>query len=66
MILKMDNVDKVATPQLNDNQHYALISVIPEEMVQMHTTNHLVYDLRDYNKRPKKNMTSIQKFQDKV
>ena len=22
----MDNVDKVATPQLNDNQHYALIS----------------------------------------
>ena len=24
-IKDMDNVDKVATPQLNDNQHYALI-----------------------------------------
>ena len=32
----MDNVDKVATPQLNDNQHYALISVIPEDGPNAH------------------------------
>ena len=52
-IKDMDNVDKVATPQLNDNQHYALISVIPEDGPNAQSTNHLVYDLRDYNKTAK-------------
>ena len=35
-IKDMDNVDKVASPQLNDNNHYALISSFLK-MVQMHS-----------------------------
>lgn len=52
-IKDMDNVDKVASPQLNDNNHYALISIIPEDGPNAQSTNNLVYDLRDYNKTAK-------------
>ncbi len=49
-IKDMDNVDTVEKPQLNDNNHYALIQVIPEDGPNAKSTNDLVYDLRDYNK----------------
>lgn len=52
-IKDMDNVDKVASPQLNDNNHYALISIIPEDGPNAQSTNNLVYDLHDYNKTAK-------------
>lgn len=49
----MDNVDTVEKPQLNDNNHYALISIIPEDGPNAKSTSDLVYDLRDYNKQSK-------------
>src|SRR5699024_1416775 len=44
-----DNVDTVASPQLNEDNNYALIGIIPEEGPNAKSTNTLVYDLRDYN-----------------
>lgn len=48
-IKDLDNVDTVASPQLNENNNYALIGIIPEEGPNAESTNSLVYDLRDYN-----------------
>src|SRR5699024_993647 len=44
-----DNVDTVASPQLNEDNNYALIGIIPEEGPNTKSTNTLVYDVRDYN-----------------
>src|SRR5699024_11151557 len=45
----IDHVDVVAPPQLNENNDYALIGIIPEEGPNAESTNDLVYDLRNYN-----------------
>lgn len=45
-----DSVDTVEKAQLNENNNYALISIVPEEGPNAKSTNSLVYDLRDYNK----------------
>lgn len=45
----MNSVDIVAPAQLNENEDYALISIIPEEGPNAESTNNLVHDLRDYN-----------------
>ncbi|MEX2948770.1 MMPL family transporter [Staphylococcus warneri] len=52
-IKDLDNVDTVEKPQLNNNNNYALISVIPKEGPNVESTSNLVYDLRDYNKQVK-------------
>lgn len=48
-IEKLDNVETVSPPQLNDNHRYALLSIIPKEGPNTVSTNDLVYDLRDYS-----------------
>ncbi|PCF49247.1 MMPL family transporter [Staphylococcus delphini] len=48
-IEKMDNVETVSPPQLNENNRYALLSIIPKEGPNTVSTNDLVYDLRDYS-----------------
>lgn len=48
-IKDFDNVETVTPPQLNENNDYALIAIIPEEGPNAESTNNLVYDLRDYN-----------------
>lgn len=48
-IKDLDNVDMVAPPQLNENNDYALIGIIPKEGPNAESTNDLVHDLRDYN-----------------
>lgn len=45
----INNVDMVAPPQLNENNDYALVVIIPEEGPNAESTNNLVYDLRAYN-----------------
>lgn len=45
----MDNVDIVSPAQFNENEDYALISIIPEEGPTAESTSDLVHDLRDYN-----------------
>ncbi|MEJ7293915.1 hypothetical protein, partial [Staphylococcus epidermidis] len=48
-IEKLDNVEAVSPAQLNDNNRYALLSIIPKEGPNAVSTNELVYDLRDYS-----------------
>lgn len=45
----LDNVDKVSSPQLTNNNNYALLAITPEEGPNAISTNDLVYDLRDYD-----------------
>jgi len=52
-IKDMSNVDIVAPAQLNENNDYALIGIIPEEGPNAESTNDLVHDLRDYNDQAK-------------
>lgn len=49
----LDHVDKVNKAQLNDNNHYALLSIIPEEGPNAKSTQDLTYELRDYNSQAK-------------
>lgn len=52
-IKDMSNVDMVAPAQLNENNDYALIGIIPEEGPNAESTNDLVHDLRDYHDQAK-------------
>ncbi|MCJ1667135.1 MMPL family transporter [Staphylococcus sp. NRL 19/737] len=45
----LDNVDTVSKARLNDNNHYALFTIIPEKGPNAKSTEDLVYDLRDYH-----------------
>lgn len=45
----LDNVDTVSQARLNDNNHYALFTIIPEKRPNAKSTEDLVYDLRDYH-----------------
>lgn len=45
----LDNVDTVSQARLNDNNHYALFTIIPEKGPNAKSTEDLVYDLRDYH-----------------
>ncbi|WP_147640686.1 MMPL family transporter [Mammaliicoccus lentus] len=45
----LDSVDKVSSPQLTNNNNYALLAITPEEGPNAVSTNDLVYDLRDYD-----------------
>ncbi|MFI3377595.1 MMPL family transporter [Mammaliicoccus sciuri] len=48
-IKDIKNVDSVLPPQMNDNNDYALVIIIPEKGPNAESTNDLVHDLRDYN-----------------
>lgn len=46
----LDNVDSVSKARLNDNNNYALFTIIPDKGPNAQSTENLVYDLRDYHK----------------
>ncbi|MCU5746928.1 MMPL family transporter [Staphylococcus sp. SQ8-PEA] len=52
-IKDLDHVDKVQKAHLNDNNHYALISVIPDDGPNAKSTQDLTYELRDYHSQAK-------------
>ncbi|PTE69385.1 hypothetical protein BUY46_03820 [Staphylococcus devriesei] len=45
----LDNVDTVSKARLNDNNNYALFTIIPDKGPNAQSTENLVYDLRDYH-----------------
>ena len=49
-IKDLDNVDTVSKARLNDNNHYAIFTIIPNEGPNAKSTTDLVYELRDYHK----------------
>lgn len=52
-IKDLNHVDKVAKAQLNDNNNYALLSIVPEAGPNAKSTQDLTYELRDYNSQAK-------------
>lgn len=52
-IKDLNHVDKVEKAQLNDNNHYALLSIVPEAGPNAKSTQDLTYELRDYNSQAK-------------
>lgn len=52
-IKDLDHVDKVEKAHLNENNHYALISIVPDEGPNAKSTQDLTYELRDYHSQAK-------------